>query len=155
MRMKEKAQPAVASRVNLDEIPWETARYPDEDFDRGAYRDIGGALGSRTIGANVHRLSSGQENAKYHAHEFEEELLAIIDARKPKQMVIDFTGVTQCSTAVINSLLTARKAVIKEGGELRLCGMKDTVRAAYRILNLEGRIFVILETRDEALGSFK
>lgn len=67
--------------VNVRDLPWETARYPDEDFDRGECQDIGGALGSRTIGANVHRLAPGQENARYHAHEFEEELFVVLEGR--------------------------------------------------------------------------
>jgi uncharacterized cupin superfamily protein len=65
--------------VNLDDLEWETARYPDEDFDRGDYRDIGGALGCRTIGANIHCLQSGQENARYHAHEYEEEVFLVLE----------------------------------------------------------------------------
>jgi len=75
----ERTEPASPAVLSLEEIDWETARYPDEDFDRGEYRDIGGALASRTIGANIHRLQPGQENARYHTHEMEEELFLVLD----------------------------------------------------------------------------
>lgn len=72
----EQTSPPIVQVASLD---WETARYPDEDFDRGQYIDIGGALGSQAIGLNIHRLFPDQENSKYHAHEFEEELFHVLD----------------------------------------------------------------------------
>ena len=65
--------------VTLDEIAWEEARYPDEAFSRGFCRDIGGALATSTIGANIHRFSPGQESARYHTHETVEELFLVLE----------------------------------------------------------------------------
>lgn len=67
--------------LDTRDLEWIEARYPDEDFVRGEYRDIGGALGTRAIGANIHRLRPGDENARYHAHELEEELFYVLEGR--------------------------------------------------------------------------
>jgi len=41
--------------------------------------------------------------------EFQDELLDMIDSDLPKKLVVSFKGVLQCSTAVINGLLRAKK----------------------------------------------
>jgi anti-anti-sigma regulatory factor len=86
--------------------------------------------------------------------ELEDELLALIEERRPKKVLVNFARVTHCSTAVINGLLRAKKRLVGEGGDLKLCGMKDTIREAYRILNLDGTAFVICEDVPAGLKAF-
>ena len=83
--------------------------------------------------------------------EFQDELLEMIDADRPQRVVISFNGVQHCSTAVINGLLRAKKRLVTEGGSLRLCAMTEVIRDAYRMLHLDGTVFDIDDTLEDAL----
>ncbi len=37
---------------------------------------------------------------------------------------------------------------------MKLCSMNDMIREAYRMLNLDGTVFMIYDTLDEALDAF-
>lgn len=86
--------------------------------------------------------------------ELEDELLELLDREQPDRVIVDFTAVTHCSTAVINGLLRAKKRLLSHGGRLRLCGMRPAIRDAYRILNLDGTVFHIDENLDESKTAF-
>ena len=86
--------------------------------------------------------------------EWQNEILRLVDTERPAKMVVDFSKVVHCSTAVINGLLLARKRIVKAGGQLKLCGMVDSIRDSYRLLNLDGTVFLIYETIDEAIANF-
>ncbi len=102
--------------------------------------------------------------------ELEDELLAFLEDTQPTaplgstksarvatpatKLVVDFKNVTRCSTVVINGLLRAKKRLLLQDGELRLCGMRRTVRDAYRILNLDGTVFQIYDSVDQATMNF-
>ena len=62
-------------------------------------------------------------------------LTAPIETELPKELVVSFKGVLCCSTAVINGLLRAKKQLLVSDGSLRLCGMSDVIREAYRMLH--------------------
>ena len=81
-------------------------------------------------------------------------MLAVIQQEQPKKLLINFDGVTHCSTAVINGLLRAKKRVVSEGGQIKLCGMVKPVREAYKMLNLDGTVFEIHDDRGGAIGAF-
>ena len=84
----------------------------------------------------------------------EEELLRLVDERQPPKLLVNFGRVIHCSTSVINALLRAKKKLIAQGGKLKLCGMRDTLREAYRILNLDGTVFEIYDSAAEGLWTF-
>jgi len=86
--------------------------------------------------------------------ELQEEMLELIETENPTNVLVSFTGVNQCSTAVINGLLRAKKRIMADGGQLKLCGMNDMIREAYRMLNLDGTVFKIYENADDALDAF-
>ncbi len=86
--------------------------------------------------------------------ELESQLLAIVSTYAPTKVVVNFAGVGFCSTSVINGLLRTKKRLKATGGELRLCGMKDVIREAYRILNLDGTVFTICDDVASAIRSF-
>lgn len=86
--------------------------------------------------------------------ELHDELLDYIATRSPRQLVVDFGRVTFCSSAVINGLLRAKRRVVTNGGRIKLCAMSQTTREAYRTLNLDGTVFDIYDTRDEAVQAF-
>ncbi len=85
--------------------------------------------------------------------EFQDELLAMIEADLPKKLVVSFNGVQHCSTAIINGLLRAKKRLLVDDAHLRLCGMTAIMRDAYRMLNLDGTVFEIDDTLDESLAA--
>jgi anti-anti-sigma regulatory factor len=86
--------------------------------------------------------------------EMSDELLSAIERRKPRKLLVSFSDVGRCSTDVINALLLAKKRLLSEGGELKLCEMSQNIRHTYQILNLDGTVFRIYETGDEALDAF-
>jgi anti-anti-sigma regulatory factor len=85
--------------------------------------------------------------------ELENELLSYLEDRAPSKLLVDFGGVSHCSTGVINGLLRAKKRLLSHGGQLALCGMSDPIRDAYRMLNLDGTVFMIFEDRAQGLGA--
>ncbi len=86
--------------------------------------------------------------------ELQDELLNMIEMENPTNVVISFHGVTHCSTAVINGLLRAKKRLMADGGQIKLSGMNQMIREAYRMLNLDGTVFMIYDTLEEALDAF-
>ena len=83
--------------------------------------------------------------------DLEDELLDLVELREPKKILVDFESVTQCSTSVINGLLRTKKRLVRRDGHLGLCGMTDSIRDAYRMLNLDGTVFKIFDTRERAI----
>ncbi len=86
--------------------------------------------------------------------EFQDELLGMIETDQPKKLVVSFKGVLHCSTAIINGLLRAKKQLLVGDGSLRLCGMSEVIRDAYRMLHLDGTVFDIDDTLEESLAAF-
>ncbi|MFV1968295.1 MAG: STAS domain-containing protein [Pirellulaceae bacterium] len=84
--------------------------------------------------------------------DLEDELLDMVELQAPQKLLIDFEDVTQCSTSVINGLLRAKKRLLGRGGQLGLCGMTASIRSAYRMLNLDGTVFKIFDTREQAVA---
>jgi anti-anti-sigma regulatory factor len=86
--------------------------------------------------------------------ELQDELVAYLEKEKPAKVLVDFDSVTHCSTAVINGLLRAKKRLMEWGGELKFCNMDDTIREAYRLLNLDGTVFHIYDSKSDAMSDF-
>jgi len=86
--------------------------------------------------------------------ELDDELIAYVDGLQPHHLVINFRRVTQCSTAVINSVLRAKKRLVARNGAVKLCGMNDAIRSAYRMLNLDGTVFNIYDDVEAAIAAF-
>jgi anti-anti-sigma regulatory factor len=87
-------------------------------------------------------------------NELQDELVAFVENERPQKLLIDFHGVTRCSTEPINALLRARKRLAPYNGSLKLCGMSNDIRQAFRILRLDGTIFEIYDARPAALAQF-
>jgi len=87
--------------------------------------------------------------------EVEDELLALVAQERPAKLLVDFDLVTHSSTAVINGLLRAKKQLLAHGGRLALCHLRPTIREAYRVLNLDGPVFTIYETRPQAIAAMR
>ncbi len=88
-------------------------------------------------------------------NELRDELVEVIDHLQPMRMLINFGAVSHCSSEVINILLRVKEKMDSYGGQLRFCGMSKSLREVYKILKLDGRVFQILETAQDAMESFK
>lgn len=106
-------------------------------------------------GAVILRLLASRLVANDEISQLEDELLEFVDETRPARLVIDFQRVTRCSTAVINGLLRTKKRLLEHGGKLALSGMRKVVRSAFGILNLEGTVFLIFDSDEEALDHLK
>jgi anti-anti-sigma regulatory factor len=87
--------------------------------------------------------------------ELTDELLCVIDGRKPRKLLVSFAEVGRCSTDVINALLLAKKRLLTESGELKLCDMSESIRHMCRILHLDGTVFRIYDSAADALDAFE
>lgn len=105
-------------------------------------------------GISVLRLGDTQLLNFLLVNELQNELLAYVGQERPMRLIVHFGQVTHSFTAVINALLLAKKRLARFGGDMRLCSLQDTVREAYRMLNLEGTVFDIFDTLDEALAGW-
>ncbi len=86
--------------------------------------------------------------------QLQDELLQMVDTERPSKAIVDFVRVVHCSTAVINGLLRAKRRITANGGELKLCGMTAGIRDAYKMLNLDGTVFQIYDTLNDAVLAF-
>ncbi|QDU94288.1 STAS domain-containing protein [Lignipirellula cremea] len=83
-----------------------------------------------------------------------EELVRLVEEERPPRLVVGFQEVSLCTTTVVNGLLSMLRRIKAQGGQMRLCGMSDNVRASFQILNLDGSIFDIDESELQALANF-
>ena len=86
--------------------------------------------------------------------ELRNELVSFVEQRRPEKLIVDFSAVGYCSTAVIAAVLMAKKRLDSEGGQMKLCGMSDAVRETFQMLKLEGSIFDIHATNADAADAF-
>ncbi len=86
--------------------------------------------------------------------ELHDELLQYIEHHQPQKLLVDFAMVTQCSSAVINSMLMARKRLLNRGAVMRLCSMHKPVREAFRVLRLDGTLFEIYDSLPAGIEAF-
>jgi len=86
--------------------------------------------------------------------ELRKELLRFVQGEKPEKVVVDFHNVQRFLTDWISTLLSLKKRLVVNGGEVKLCSMRPTHREIFRLCNLDGTAFQILETVNEAVQSF-
>jgi len=85
--------------------------------------------------------------------ELRDELFRFVEQYRPPRLLADFSLIPFCSTAIMESLLIARKRLETFGGQLKLCGMNDMVRDSFRRLNLDN-VIDIHATAAAAVDSF-
>lgn len=83
-----------------------------------------------------------------------DELAELIESERPLQLLLNFGAVSRCSSEMISTLLKIRQLVLFYGCELKLCGLREAIREAYRILNLDGTVFDIYDSATDAIVAF-
>jgi anti-anti-sigma regulatory factor len=85
--------------------------------------------------------------------ELQNELAEFVEEQGPGRLLVDLSVVEYCSTAVMNALLIAKERLESKGGLMIIFGVNDTVRGAFQRLNLDGTVFNICTTEDEAMDA--
>jgi anti-sigma B factor antagonist len=86
--------------------------------------------------------------------ELRHELIDFVEQQHPKSLLVDFSRVEYCSTALINALMTIKERVESEGGRMMISGMNEPARETFERLKLDGRVFTIYPTRADAIEAF-
>ena len=70
-----------------------------------------------------------------------------------RRFVIDFTNTGYIDSSGLGALVTMSKQVREHGGELRIAGLNDDLRALFELTKLD-TLFTISDTADQALAAF-
>ena len=69
------------------------------------------------------------------------------------KVIIDLTNVDYLDSAGLSSLISSKIRLSKQGGILRLVGLKDKAKEVFDLANIT-QMFEIFETRDQAMEGF-
>lgn len=86
--------------------------------------------------------------------ELRDDLVSLVEHERPSRLIVDFSEVEYCSTAVIAAVLMVKKRLDREGGQVKLCGMSHAVREAFQTLKLDGTVFDIRASKADAVTAF-
>lgn len=78
------------------------------------------------------------------------ELARIVHETRPQVLVLDLSPVKMIASSAISSLLKVHHELQDHRGQLRLCAVPDFIREVCRALNLEGTIFHVFNSAEEA-----
>ena len=85
--------------------------------------------------------------------EWGEELLALLDNKSCRKLLINFERVLFMSSSALRSLIQLNKKVKDCSAMLFLCGIDDNIMEAFRITRLD-TIFTIKKNEDDGIRSF-
>jgi len=85
-------------------------------------------------------------------HELKE-LVARRLADGERRFVIDFSGTGYIDSSGLGALVTMARQAREQGGELRIAGLNDDLRALFELTKLD-TLFAISDTAEQALASF-
>lgn len=86
--------------------------------------------------------------------ELKKELIKFIERVQPEKVIINFEHVHRFSTEFIGTLLSTKKRH-SETRQVNLCRMQPVHREIFSILKLDGTVFQICDTVEEAKAAFQ
>ncbi|MCP4644471.1 MAG: STAS domain-containing protein [bacterium] len=86
------------------------------------------------------------------APDFKEKTAAIVDAN-PK-LVFDLSALGFVDSSGLGAILSCLRHTNKAGGDLKLCGITQPVRALFELVRMH-RVFDIFDTADEAVRAYE
>jgi anti-anti-sigma factor len=104
-----------------------------------------------TQDAIVASLQEPSLDSEAAAEKLRTELLGVVQNQQPRLLLIDFSRIKIIASSAIGALLAVRSKLLDINGELRLCAVSPPIREIYRTLNLEGTMFPVFDTVDQAL----
>ena len=88
------------------------------------------------------------------SNELQTAVVSFVEQTRPQNLLVDFNTMRRFSSETINALLRARKRLAAYQGEMKLCGMRPEIREVFRIMRLDGTVFEIYDTAEQALAAF-
>ena len=85
-------------------------------------------------------------------HELKELVARRLEAGD-RRFVIDFTNTGYIDSSGLGALVTMSKQAREQGGEVRIAGLNDDLRALFELTKLD-TLFTISDTADQALAAF-
>ena len=89
-------------------------------------------------------MSLGGEIDLYTAPRLHGELVTVLSADAPVQIVVDMSGVDFCDSTGMNVLLAAHRRAREQGGDLELAAPRPAVRKILQVTGLES-VFTVLD----------
>jgi len=83
-----------------------------------------------------------------------DELLALVEKRAIRKMVIDMQSVQFLSSAMLGKLMAVHKSLAANKGALKISGLAPSLLEVFKITRLD-KIFQIYPTVSEAITSFR
>lgn len=80
------------------------------------------------------------------------ELAQIVKSSPNQHLVIDLANVKMISSSVISSLLALKRQLTASDVSLRLCCMSESLRYVFKTLNMDGTIFDIFDSVEDAMS---
>lgn len=93
-------------------------------------------------------IAAGSEIENKLADEFRH----LLDQPHPIAMIVDLEDVAHCSSGFLGLLLDVRKTLLRNGGQICLCGLNVSLREKVRSLNLEGQVFIVADDETDAIA---
>ncbi len=83
-----------------------------------------------------------------------QELFNIVEKKNYTKLLLNMSNVEYLSSAVLAKLIALHKRLKELKGELRVCGVRDSIVEVFRITKLD-KVFDLQPTEEAALGRFK
>ena len=119
-----------------------TSNYPHSDYFAADWLDDGQTA--------VLRLRQDAANDRTLCGELQDAMLSFVEAARPQRLIVDFADIRRMVSATINTLLLTRKSLKARQASLLLCRMDQEVRRIFQTMRLEGLVFPIVDTVDQA-----
>jgi anti-sigma B factor antagonist len=94
----------------------------------------------------------GEELDASNTKEFKSDMAPLLQAQA--KVVFDLSQLRFVDSSGLGSFLSCLRQLNATGGDLKLCGMSQRVRALFELVRMH-RIFDIYTTRDEAVRAFQ
>jgi len=86
--------------------------------------------------------------------DLQHDLTDYVELHKPAGLIVNFARITYASTALINGVLKAQNRLESLGGKLKLIGLSESVREAFRMLKLDEKVVSIYDREEDAMAAF-
>lgn len=82
----------------------------------------------------------------------ENSIIPLVESKQSINLVLDFSNVEFLSSSALGLLIRVSKKIYESNGQLRLCGIADSIMQIFKITRLD-KIFQIYPDRQDALES--
>jgi anti-sigma B factor antagonist len=96
-------------------------------------------------------MSVAGEIDLYTAPKLHSELMAVLAAGAPLQLVVDMTRVEFCDSTGMNVLLAAHRKAREDGGDLQLASPRPAIRKVLQVTGLDG-VFTVVDSPAPVTG---